>query len=237
MYEKVQVLGIKREEGWLYFLRGSDVYRTPLKRSGSDRRGRAEQVTTGNFERVPGYHYFIDERGDVSRAPSHLTRSERPTPQKFVVGFLFDPDFHWVVLIRKNRPTWMAGRYNGIGGKVEGFDEIRAAQTGQTAEMEAMVREWREETGDDQEVDWKPFLQLTTRGGVIYFFAGVGSVVRPRTVTDEYIDDFPTCDLPRNVLPNLNWLVPMAREHLRESDSCDYFKVSEASYRSELDKG
>lgn len=230
-YEKVQVLGIKREEGWLYFLRGSDVYRTPL-----NRKGRAEQVTTGNFKREPKYHYFIDSQGDVSRALSHLTRSEHPTPQKFVVGFLFDPDLHWVVLIRKNRPDWMAGRYNGIGGKVEGFDEIRAAQTGQTAEMEAMIREWREETGDDQEVDWKPFLQLTTRGGVIHFFAGVGSVVRPRTVTDEYVDDFPTCDLPRNVLPNLNWLVPMAREHLRESDSCDYFKVAEASYRSELDR-
>ena len=42
-----------------------------------------------------------------------------------------------VLLIRKARPDWQAGKLNGIGGKVEGAETI----------TEATVREFREETG------------------------------------------------------------------------------------------
>lgn len=54
-----------------------------------------------------------------------------------VVGFLFDDTGDNVLLIRKNRPDWMAGRLNGIGGKVE---------SGESPES-AMYREFWEETG------------------------------------------------------------------------------------------
>ncbi len=36
MAEKVAKLGVKREPGYLYFLRGSDVWKTPMKRAGVD---------------------------------------------------------------------------------------------------------------------------------------------------------------------------------------------------------
>ena len=35
MAEKVVKLGVKREAGYLYFLRGSDVWKTPMKRAGA----------------------------------------------------------------------------------------------------------------------------------------------------------------------------------------------------------
>jgi hypothetical protein len=119
-YEKVAVLGVKREAGYLYFLRGSDVYRTAL--NGPQNHGLptpstktgAEKVAEGNFTRDPNYLYFIDESGDVSRVPRLASR-----PPEFVVGFLFDSDLKLVVLIRKRRPKWMNGRYNGVGGHVE----------------------------------------------------------------------------------------------------------------------
>lgn len=54
----------------------------------------------------------------------------------YVLGFAFDSDSR-VALIKKARPDWQAGRWNGIGGKVE---------EGETSK-EAMAREFAEETG------------------------------------------------------------------------------------------
>ncbi|MCA1662783.1 MAG: hypothetical protein LC659_00650 [Myxococcales bacterium] len=60
---------MKREPGFLYFLRGSDVWKTPMKRAGGpSAAGKAEKVAAGNFTRAEGYLYFLDSAGDVSRA-------------------------------------------------------------------------------------------------------------------------------------------------------------------------
>lgn len=54
----------------------------------------------------------------------------------YVLGFAFDKDRR-LALIRKKRPDWQAGRWNGIGGHVEQDESCR----------EAMAREFVEETG------------------------------------------------------------------------------------------
>ena len=56
---------------------------------------------------------------------------------KFVVGFAFNMNASFVLLIRKLHPSWQKGHLNGIGGKVE---------EGETT-PEAMCRECEEETG------------------------------------------------------------------------------------------
>lgn len=61
---------------------------------------------------------------------------------KFVVGFCFDSKKNYVLLIKKKRPDWQKGLFNGIGGKIE-FDE---------SPQEAMNRESLEEA--DLSVDW-----------------------------------------------------------------------------------
>src|SRR5205823_1887393 len=69
MAEKVAKLGVKREPGYLYFLRGSDVWMTPMKRAGGpSAAGKAEKVASGNFKREEGYLYFLDGNGNVARA-------------------------------------------------------------------------------------------------------------------------------------------------------------------------
>ena len=69
MAEKVAKLGVKREPGYLYFLRGSDVWKTPMKRAGGpSAAGKAEKVASGGFKREEGYLYFLDSNGDVARA-------------------------------------------------------------------------------------------------------------------------------------------------------------------------
>ena len=39
--------------------------------------------------------------------------------KRYVLGFAFDPRMDRVMLIKKTRPAWQAGRLNGIGGHIE----------------------------------------------------------------------------------------------------------------------
>jgi len=41
---------------------------------------------------------------------------EKLTVKRYVLGFCFGPSLTTVVLIKKNRPAWQAGRLNGVGG-------------------------------------------------------------------------------------------------------------------------
>ena len=45
MAEVVAKLGVKRESGYLYFLRGSDVWKTPMKRAGGRRFYRPQDIS------------------------------------------------------------------------------------------------------------------------------------------------------------------------------------------------
>ena len=38
---------------------------------------------------------------------------------EYTLGFVFDRDLQHVLLIQKQRPAWQAGKFNGIGGKLE----------------------------------------------------------------------------------------------------------------------
>lgn len=58
-----------------------------------------------------------------------------PIIKRYCVGFAYYLDH--VVLIKKKRPDFQAGLFNGIGGSLE-FGE---------SHLQAMVREFREETG------------------------------------------------------------------------------------------
>ncbi|QDJ96452.1 putative NUDIX hydrolase [Xanthomonas phage Xoo-sp13] len=65
----------------------------------------------------------------------------------YVCGFAFDYDMKKVALVLKNRPKFLAGKYNGLGGKIEDTDN---------SPNEAMAREFAEECGvstDPQ--DWQ----------------------------------------------------------------------------------
>ncbi|HSI37253.1 MAG TPA: NUDIX domain-containing protein, partial [Tepidisphaeraceae bacterium] len=55
----------------------------------------------------------------------------------YVCSFAFPPARDRVLLIRKNRPAWQAGKLNGVGGKIEPGETPR----------QAARREFEEETG------------------------------------------------------------------------------------------
>ena len=68
MAQKVEKLGVKREEGYLYYIdKQGDISRAKMARGGK-KGGKPEKVSRLGIKKEKGYLYFIDKQGDVSRA-------------------------------------------------------------------------------------------------------------------------------------------------------------------------
>lgn len=125
--------------------------------------------------------------------------------QKYVLGFMFDELKEKVVLIRKSKPKWQEGFYNGVGGKVEDID---------TSYEHAMVREFKEETGvTTYEYEWNKLLTMEEDGtfsvDVFYCFSDKWNKVK--TMETEKVECFDVeyhwQYLRENTLSNVPWLI------------------------------
>ena len=118
--------------------------------------------------------------------------------KEYVLGFLFSTTEN-VWLIRKNRNDWQKGLLNGIGGKIE-LNE---------SSVDAMKREFREEAGLVID-DWKYYATITDDKNYkvcCYYSYSDESAI---TMTDEQVGCYPYKSLPSDIIPNINWLIPMA---------------------------
>lgn len=127
----------------------------------------------------------------------------------YVIGFLFAPRWERVVLIEKRKPAWQAGLLNGVGGKIE---------PGETPE-EAIARECAEECGVTLSArGWSIIATELAAGGIgdgrpptLYFLKAISArACTARTCEAEKIILAEPHYLPRNVIPNVRWLVPLA---------------------------
>lgn len=135
-----------------------------------------------------------------------------------VVGFAFDPEMENVLLIKKNRPQWQKGKLNGIGGKMELGENFH----------DAIAREFEEETGvKTNKEDWSLYVCMNKTTGQntwsVYFFRIVFNIKSAKTTTDEEVVSIPVKDLPENVISNLHWLIPLAKESLLHPINMEVF--------------
>jgi 8-oxo-dGTP diphosphatase len=138
------------------------------------------------------------------------TMTENSARRHYVLGFVFDAGGAHVLLIEKARPSWQAGRLNGIGGRIE---------NGEGA-FEAMSREMREESGVDLDgTEWVVFAELVYRAARVKCFALRGSAYcRAVTSTDERLARVAVASVrpgPR-FCSGVSFLVPLARHRLFE---------------------
>jgi 8-oxo-dGTP diphosphatase len=120
----------------------------------------------------------------------------------YACGFLIDTETNRVALIRKNRPTWQAGRLNAIGGKVEAGEWP----------LDAMRREFREETGAQVD-DWQHIATVLDFTGSVYVyrhFDTTGLIDRLTTTTDEAVEIHSTLGPIADLMPIQTWLLPLA---------------------------
>lgn len=119
----------------------------------------------------------------------------------YCVGFMFSPERDRVVLLRKAKPTWMAGKLNGVGGKVE---------PGETP-LQAQAREFWEETGV-RHYEWEYAGRLESTNSEIYIYRAFSDAVdHVRTTTIEPVDTYDVRLVTHNVvevIPNLRWIIP-----------------------------
>ncbi len=68
MAEVVAKAGVKREDGYLYYIdKKGDVSRARMARGGK-KGGKPEVVAKVGVKKQSGYLYFLDKKGNVSRA-------------------------------------------------------------------------------------------------------------------------------------------------------------------------
>lgn len=116
----------------------------------------------------------------------------------YVLGLIFDVDSSHVLLIKKERPDWMKGRWNGIGGKIE-KDETP---------YDAMKRECQEEISCSYNFEHK--ITFTCPGGTVYVFAATsrGPISFEQT-EDEELVIWLLKHLPEKIMGNLKWIIPL----------------------------
>lgn len=142
------------------------------------------------------------------------------TRTRYVLGFAFSKDLDEVVLIQKRKPVWQAGKWNGVGGKVE---------QGETS-LEAMVREFKEETTvETNQYEWTQFAVMSSTDWTIDVFYAVGEkFYDARTNTPERVTMLPINYVfsTLETISNLAWLIPMAINAAKDM----YFYVATIGY-------
>lgn len=123
--------------------------------------------------------------------------------KKYVVGFLIHKN-GWVLLLQKTHPDYLAGKWNGVGGKIEEGE----------SSLEAMRREFKEEAGLDFSA-WDLFARLHTNRADIDCFVGYydGDTNDIKTMTDEPVQWFVEHFIDQlDLVPNVKWLLPMTKD-------------------------
>lgn len=124
--------------------------------------------------------------------------------KSYVCGFMFSSDCSRVLLIEKNRPNFQKGKLNGIGGKIEASD---------LTIVDAMIREFREETSIETTVDdWTKLAVLYGIDWIVSFFYSFSEKHSlAQTTTDETIYSIRVNTLKtKNLMSNLHVLIPLA---------------------------
>lgn len=152
----------------------------------------------------------------------NMTKSVLETATNHALGLMFNSNLSKVVLIKKSRPAWQAGRLNGVGGHVESGE----------SSIETMVREFQEETGVvTYHTDWTQFAVLRS-GEMLFsvdvFYARSYRTLSVKAMTDEevFVEDVNLLK-SSSVVESLTWLVPLAIAKLRNEMACPKTVVAE----------
>ena len=136
------------------------------------------------------------------RACLYIKTMNQHLPTRFTLGFAFTTDGSRVVLLEKQSPAWQRGKLNGVGGKVE---------PDETA-LEAMVREFTEETGVATEpARWRHYAELSGSAFHVDVYSLFDDAVvdGARTVEIHEVRVCPTTgsEIREKGINNLGWLI------------------------------
>ncbi len=140
--------------------------------------------------------------------------------QKYVLGFAFDTSLNKVLLIEKDRPEFMKGRLNGLGGSLH---------TGEIPEI-GMIREFREESGIITSF-WTHFATFfcdAENYEVFCFYEITDKIFDFQQMESEKLDVYDIDKLNfQTRMPKVDWLISMAINHIMRTDKKRFFNIEE----------
>lgn len=119
---------------------------------------------------------------------------------------LVDYDEERILLIKKNRPDWQAGKLNIIGGHVEGDKDT----------SDAAIREVFEEVGIElKNIRYFCLLNTVTPcEAVVYFYVAFCDIETAIQKTDEEpVSMLIEHAIDMDIIPNLKYLIPLALDN------------------------
>lgn len=156
----------------------------------------------------------------------------------YVAGLLFGDIRSKVLLIRKSHPYWMKGKLNGIGGHVKPCEPMEFA----------MYREFIEETGIIiSHWHWKPFATITSNEDngktcIVHWYTmaikeskncqpvqrdNKGNISQNEPVAWFDVESV-TRGLHGNMLPDLCWLIYMAKARIEGTNRDLIYQIHES---------
>ena len=129
--------------------------------------------------------------------------------KKYVLGFALSIDKKKILLIKKNNPDWQKGLLNGLGGKIELYDNTP---------QDAMSREFKEECGVDIPTNkWKLFnIMDSIYFKMFVFWTMTDDINNFSNTTDEVVGIYDIASLYQSsfnqCVPNLSWLIGMLND-------------------------
>ncbi len=131
--------------------------------------------------------------------------------KQYVLGFAFNrQDKNDIVLMLKTHPDFLKGKWNCPGGEIQAED---------ASPLDAMVREFKEETGVHVPVnethEWNCFQHFATLNGLGYkiwcFRVETNLIYQCKTQTDEKVEIHEVWSLyPEMLAPHLHTLISLA---------------------------
>jgi hypothetical protein len=76
MAQKIAKLGIERDNDFLYYIKGGDVWRVPRRQPGV-KKTKSTLVAHTDAEMESGFIYFLDKAGDVARVKAKVGGQKR----------------------------------------------------------------------------------------------------------------------------------------------------------------
>lgn len=145
---------------------------------------------------------------------------------QYTVGIYFDKRLDRVVLILKNRPNWQRGKWNFFRGPKES----------QETWEQCVVREFKEECAVNTCVDdWKYIGIIENIDYEVHIYTTIQKDYQGciKTNEDQKVKWIFIDELPKNIIPNLEFLIPYARVYLKHESNLDYVQFATFNYRYE----
>lgn len=127
------------------------------------------------------------------------------------LAFVFNENLDQVLLIKKQKPPQHAGLLNGLGGKLEENE----------THLECVTREIAEEAGLSISPEkWLSVGQMTWSNWEVSIWTAT-TASDNRIFPEADVAWYPVQKLPKNIIANLAWLIPLAVDVIVKAKSQD----------------